>query len=221
MASLVSGPVAMTTSPSGMASASACSTVIFGCAQMRSVISRANASRSTASAPPAATRLWSALASTTESSRRSSSLSRPTAFVSSSLRRELEQTSSAKFSDTCAGVIFWGFISIRRTGMPRPASCHAHSHPARPAPITVTGVIAFLLEKGGRSGRLSNHASFLGFVVFFAAGFLAAVFFAAGFLAAGFFAADFFAAGFLVSGFVSSASVLGSAASSAGFGLRL
>ena len=57
MASLVSGPVAMTTSPSGMVSASARSTVMFGCAQMRSVISRANASRSTASAPPAATRL--------------------------------------------------------------------------------------------------------------------------------------------------------------------
>lgn len=49
--------VAMTTSPSGMAVASARSTVMFGCAQMRSVISRAKASRSTASAPPAATRL--------------------------------------------------------------------------------------------------------------------------------------------------------------------
>ena len=35
---------------------------------------------------------------------------------------ELEHTSSAKYGETCAGVIFFGFISISRTGIPRVAS---------------------------------------------------------------------------------------------------
>ena len=40
-----------------------------------------------------------------------------------------------------AGENFWGFISYNVTGMPRLASCQAASHPARPAPNTVTGSI--------------------------------------------------------------------------------
>ena len=138
MASLVSGPVAMTTSPSGMSQASARIISILGSFSSLSVIYLAKPSRSTASAPPAATRLISALSMTSEPSRRSSSFRRPTAFVRSSPRREFEQTSSAKYSLLCAGVNLSGFISTRRTPTPRRASCQAHSLPARPAPITVT-----------------------------------------------------------------------------------
>ena len=125
-----------------------------GCERMCSVIVFAKPTRSTARAPPAATRFRSAESIMSEPSRRSSSLSRPTALVSSSLRREFEHTSSAKYGETCAGVIFSGFISMRRTGMPRLASCQAHSLPASPAPTTVTlsnGVLTF------RSLRSSRH----------------------------------------------------------------
>ena len=74
-----------------------------------------------------------------EEHRRSSSFSRPTAFSIWSERRELEHTSSPKYSVWWAGVIFWGFISRSSTGMPRRANCQAASLPARPAPITITG----------------------------------------------------------------------------------
>ena len=94
--------------------------------------------RSTARAPPASTRVASAQDRIRESRRRSSSFKRPTAFSSWSLRRELEQQSSAKYSVSWAGVFFSGFISRRVTWMPRLASCQAASLPARPAPITVT-----------------------------------------------------------------------------------
>jgi hypothetical protein len=93
---------------------------------------------STARAPPAGTRLASALSMMREPSLRSSSFSSPTAFESSSERRELEHTSSPKYGETCAGVIFAGFISISVTSTPRFASCQAHSLPASPAPMTVT-----------------------------------------------------------------------------------
>ena len=112
---------------------------------------------------------------------RISAFSSPTAFESSSLRRELEQTSSAKYSEEWAGVIFSGFISHRRTGIPRLASCQAHSLPARPAPKTVTGSMAYSLS-----------ALFFA-AVFFVVVFLALVFFAVLFLAeAAFSSAVFF-----------------------------
>ena len=79
----------------------------------------------------------------------------------------MEQHSSAKYGVVWAGVVFWGFISRRVTGMPRCANCQAHSLPARPAPITVTC-------------RSIYFPAFL--VVFFAV--VLAVFFAAVFLAA-------------------------------------
>ena len=53
----------------------------------------------------------SALSMISEPILRISAFKRPTALVSSSLRSEFEQTSSAKYSDVCAGVIFAGFIS--------------------------------------------------------------------------------------------------------------
>ena len=56
MASLDRGPVATTTSSSGISVASASTISIFGCAYSRSVMVLAKPSRSTASAPPAATR---------------------------------------------------------------------------------------------------------------------------------------------------------------------
>ena len=105
---------------------------------MCSVTRRAKASRSTASAPPASTWVSSAQRTTRPPKRRSSSLSRPDALVSSFERSELEQTSSAKSAEWCAGVILSGFISWSSTAMPRSASCQAASQPARPAPITVT-----------------------------------------------------------------------------------
>ena len=93
---------------------------------------------------------------------RISAFRRPTALVSSSLRRELEQTSSPKNGETWAGVFFAGFISTRRTRTPRPASCQAHSLPARPAPRTVISAMPY------------SSAAFFFAAVFFAAGFFAA-----------------------------------------------
>ena len=49
--------------------------------------------------------------------------------------KEFEHTSSAKFAFEWAGENLTGFISNSRTLTPRIASCHAASHPARPAPI--------------------------------------------------------------------------------------
>ena len=95
-------------------------------------------------APPASTRVASAHWRIREPSRRSSSFKRPTAFSSWSLRRELEQHSSAKYSVSWAGVFFSGFISRRVTSIPRWASCQAASEPARPAPITVTFIVWIL-----------------------------------------------------------------------------
>ena len=95
-ASEVSGPLAMTTFPSGIAVTSPGIMVILGWPSTDSVTMRAKPSRSTASAPPAGTAVASAQRRIRLSSRRSSSFSRPTAFSSPAPRRELEQHSSAK-----------------------------------------------------------------------------------------------------------------------------
>ena len=137
-ASEVSGPEAITTSPGGMDVTSPSTMVIPGWDRMASVTAAEKPSRSTARAPPASTRVWPAQRRISEPHRRSSSFSSPAAFSSWSERRELEHTSSAKPGLWWAGVIFRGFISRRVTAMPRWASCHAASHPARPAPMTVT-----------------------------------------------------------------------------------
>ena len=128
----------MTTSPSGILSASAVMSSTFSCSLSARVIYSEKPSRSTASAPPAATRFASADSMMSEPIFRISALRSPTALLSSSLRREFEQTSSAKPAALCAGVYFSGFISMSLTFIPRFASCHAHSLPASPAPKTVT-----------------------------------------------------------------------------------
>src|SRR5262245_50439563 len=74
-----------------------------------------------------------------EPARRISSCSSPTAlFCASSERKELEQTSSARESVTCASVPRAGRISCSTTGTPAEASCHAASLPARPPPTICT-----------------------------------------------------------------------------------
>ena len=99
------------TSPSGISVTSPGITVMLGWLRTFSVTSLAKPWRSTASAPPASTRVASAHCKIRLSSRRSSSFRRPTAFSSAAPRRELEQHSSAKYSVVWAGVIFSGFIS--------------------------------------------------------------------------------------------------------------
>ena len=108
---LLSGPEAITVTPSGISVTSFRITVTIGCRSRASVISREKALLSTARAPPAATLLWSAARITSDPIRRISAFSRPTALESSSLRRELEQTSSAKRGVWCAGVNRSGRIS--------------------------------------------------------------------------------------------------------------
>ena len=101
----VSGPVATTViCPSGIADTSSSTTVMRGWAQSFSVIYAENLSRSTARAEPAATCVARAASMMSEPIRDSSSLSSPTALLTRSERRELEQTSSAKSGEWCAGV---------------------------------------------------------------------------------------------------------------------
>ncbi len=107
------------------------------------MISCANPSRSTAKAPPAGTLVISAHSIISEFIIRISSFKSPTAFASPSALRELLQTSSARLSDLCAGDFLFGFISINVTLTPRFAICHAASHPASPAPITVTLIFQY------------------------------------------------------------------------------
>src|SRR5205085_10406248 len=99
--------------------------------------------RSTASAPPAGSLCVSAARMISEPARRISSWITPTAlFCASSERKELEQTSSARWSVTCASVPRTGRISCSTTGTPADASCHAASLPSRPPPTICT----FLLD---------------------------------------------------------------------------
>jgi len=113
-ASDVSGPVAtMMGVPvdAGTRATSSRTTVMSGCDATASVTARENASRSTASAAPAGTRVASAARMINESSRRISSFRTPTALSSLSLRKELLQTSSARPSVLCTAVARAGRIS--------------------------------------------------------------------------------------------------------------
>ena len=96
----VRGPVAMMTldqSAGGRPATSARSMLTRGWASRRAVISAEKGTRSMASALPAGTAWRSALAMTRPPAARISQCSRPTAFCSSSSeRKELEQTSSAR-----------------------------------------------------------------------------------------------------------------------------
>ena len=97
-------------------------TVMLGHSSTRRVTSALKVSRSTASAPPAATRATSAACSSWLPMRRISSFSRPDAESSRSAFRLLEQISSAKPSLLCAGEKCIGFCSYRSTCTPLPAS---------------------------------------------------------------------------------------------------
>src|ERR1700760_4798237 len=84
-----------------------------------------------------------------EPSRRISSCSKPTALLAaSSERKELEQTSSARFSVRCASVPRTGRISCSTTGTPADASCHAASEPARPPPMMCTALALDVIPSG-------------------------------------------------------------------------
>ncbi len=110
-ASLVSGPVAMMHGRSlGTAVTSPATISTSGSSASRRVISALKRSRSTASAPPAGTRVSSAARITKEPSRRISSLSRPTALDRAAPRKELLHTSSHRLSLDCAGVLLFGLL---------------------------------------------------------------------------------------------------------------
>ncbi len=133
---------------------------ISGSAASASVTAAANASRSTARAPPAGTLWASAQRMISESSARISRCSTPTALVSeSSERNELEQTSSAQKSVLWASVARKGRISCSTTGTPARAICQAASEPASPPPITWMGAgeefcrSVIRLSRTSRSGR--------------------------------------------------------------------
>ena len=98
-------------------------------------------SLSTASAPPAATEHSRAIGTVSEPSLAISSFKRPAAESILLALRELEQTSSAKLSDLCAGDFLSGFCSKRVTLYPLSAICHAASTPASPAPITLNFIL--------------------------------------------------------------------------------
>ena len=107
-ASDVSGPVAtisgyMALAASGMPVTSSRTIVIAGWPPTAEVMALANASRSTANAAPAGTRVASAQRMTMEPSRRISSLRTPTALSNLSPRKELLQTSSARRSAAMHG----------------------------------------------------------------------------------------------------------------------
>ena len=131
---------------------------MFGSASTSAVTAAENLSRSTASAPPAATRAHSAASSRREPRARISSLSRPEAESGRSAFSELEQTSSAKPALLWAGENRAGFCSYRSTATPRPASQSAASQPASPAPMTVicmAGPFGWVLWVWGGGGGAS------------------------------------------------------------------
>ena len=86
---------------------------------------------------------------TSESWRRSSSLSGPCAFSSSRLLKKLLQTSSAQWDVRCASDICLGRISKRCSRIPISASCHEASEPASPAPMTGAKVSYFIKNAVG------------------------------------------------------------------------
>ena len=92
----VSGPVAMMAGVPGISDTTPVSTDTSGWFFSAAVILSENCSRSTASAPPAGTRLSSAQRRIRLFIARSSAFSRPEALESCSAFSELEQTSSAK-----------------------------------------------------------------------------------------------------------------------------
>ncbi|MPM94682.1 hypothetical protein SDC9_141830 [bioreactor metagenome] len=93
---LVNGPLATITGVSGSTEASALRKLTNGCCFRIAVIFRAKTSRSTANALPEGKAHSSATRIIRLSNLRISAFNKPTPFVSALLRKELEQTSSAK-----------------------------------------------------------------------------------------------------------------------------
>ncbi len=172
-ASVASGPAAtIVYSSVSISETSPEITSMRGCDLIFSVTAAENPSRSTASAPPAGTRFRSAQLIITESSRRISSLSSPTALKSPSARSELLHTSSAKSPLLCAAVRFSGFISNNRTSAPAFAACQAASQPASPAPIMficifVSVCFTFFVSLKFNFSNYSLSVSFSVFAPFF------------------------------------------------------
>ena len=143
----VRGPVATTVISSfGISFTSSQTTSMKSFSFMRFVTISENLSLSTAKAPPAGTRHALAHFKSKESKSLISSFRSPAALSILSALKEFEHTSSAKPLLLCAGENFFGFISISRTFIHLEAICHAASHPAKPAPITLTFII-FLLNR--------------------------------------------------------------------------
>src|SRR5471032_707207 len=139
----VRGPVARMTlsqSSGGRPATSSRRSSTSGWASNASCTAAEKPCRSTASAPPAGSLWASAAFMISEPARRISSWITPTALLAaSSERKELEHTSSARFSVRCASVPRTGRISCSVTGTPAEASCHAASLPASPPPTIWTG----------------------------------------------------------------------------------
>src|SRR5947209_17467577 len=152
-ASEVSGPVATIVSPSSslMRVTSLRRSWIRGSLWIASRIFAEKTSRSTAKACPAGTAASSAQRNSAEPARLISCLSSHGAVLGDSDLREFEHTSSPKSPVWCAGVIFTGRISNSSTSTPKRASVSAASHPASPAPITLTVLLASVHSRGFRS----------------------------------------------------------------------
>ena len=126
-ASLVRGPVARTTAlapsaTSAMSVTSRRTISMSGSASIRAVTSAENASRSTASAPPAGTACARATSKTDDPSASSSAFNMPAALSGFMLFNEFEQTSSAQFPVLCTSVWRSGRISNSVHAIPRFAS---------------------------------------------------------------------------------------------------
>ena len=115
---------------------------MLGCFSTISVTAVENTSRSTASAPPAATRAVSAASNRWLPIIFISIFKRPDAESGRSALSEFEQISSAKPALLWAGEYFAGFCSYSSTCTPRSASQSAASQPARPAPMIFTCIVS-------------------------------------------------------------------------------
>ena len=120
--------------------------LIFGIELIVLLTSFEKLSLSTAKADPAGTLLWSAHFIIKESAIRNSSCKTPTALYSlSSERKELEQTSSAKYFVWWASVFTFGLISYKSTFISNLEIWYAASHPAKPPPIITILLILVIL----------------------------------------------------------------------------
>ena len=136
--SLVSGPDAIITFPSGISVISSLTSSISGLLLIRSVTAFEKSSLAIASALPAGTAFSYAILISSPPKISISFFRRPLALVISEDPKLLEHTNSAQSEVTCAPVVLLGRISYSLTFIPLLASWRAASEPARPAPIILT-----------------------------------------------------------------------------------